>query len=117
MRPEEYIEINNFYTATVYEKGAEVIGMLRRLVGPETYARALDLYFERHDGQACTIEDWLRVFEDVSGRDLGQFKLWYSQAGTPRLRAVGALGRCALPARPVTGDARRRRASRRKRRW
>ena len=59
VRPEEYVEINNFYTATVYEKGAEVIGMLRRLVGPETYARALDLYFERHDGQACTIEDWL----------------------------------------------------------
>ena len=88
VRPEEYIEINNFYTATVYEKGAEVIGMLRRLVGPETYARALDLYFERHDGQACTIEDWLAVFEDASGRDLAQFKLWYSQAGTPRLSAT-----------------------------
>ena len=87
VRPEEYVEINNFYTATVYEKGAEVIGMLRRLVGPETYRAALDLYFERHDGQACTIEDWLRVFEDASGRDLSQFKLWYSQAGTPRLRA------------------------------
>ena len=88
VRPEEYIEINNFYTATVYEKGAEVIGMLRRLVGPETYARALDLYFERHDGQACTIEDWLAVFEDASGRDLAQFKRWYSQAGTPRLTAT-----------------------------
>ena len=87
VRPEEYIEINNFYTATVYEKGAEVIGMLRRLVGPETYSRALDLYFERHDGQACTIEDWLKVFEDASGRDLTQFKRWYSQAGTPRLKA------------------------------
>ena len=86
VRPEEYIEINNFYTATVYEKGAEVIGMLRRLVGPEVYAKALDLYFERHDGEACTIEDWLRVFEDASGRDLAQFKLWYSQAGTPRLK-------------------------------
>jgi aminopeptidase N len=88
VRPEEYVEINNFYTATVYEKGAEVIGMLRRLVGPETYARALDLYFERHDGQACTIEDWLAVFEDASGRDLSRFKRWYSQAGTPRLRAA-----------------------------
>ena len=87
VRPEEYVEINNFYTATVYEKGAEVIGMLRRLVGPATYRAALDLYFERHDGQACTIEDWIRVFEDASGRDLAQFKLWYSQAGTPRLRA------------------------------
>jgi aminopeptidase N len=87
VRPEEYVEINNFYTATVYEKGAEVIGMLRRLVGPEIYRAALDLYFERHDGQACTIEDWIRVFEDASGRDLAQFKLWYSQAGTPRLAA------------------------------
>lgn len=86
VRPTEYIEINNFYTATVYEKGAEVIGMLRRLVGPETYRQALELYFERHDGQACTIEDWLKVFEDVSGRDLSQFARWYSQAGTPRLR-------------------------------
>ncbi|MEM9270420.1 MAG: DUF3458 domain-containing protein, partial [Pseudomonadota bacterium] len=82
---EEYIEINNFYTATVYEKGAEVIGMLRTLVGAETYAKALDLYFERHDGEACTIEDWLKVFEDASGQDLSQFKLWYSQAGTPKL--------------------------------
>ncbi len=88
VRPEEYIEINNFYTATVYEKGAELIGMLRRLVGPENYAKALDLYFERHDGQACTIEDWLAVFEDATGRDLSQFKRWYSQAGTPRLTAT-----------------------------
>ncbi len=105
VRPEEYIEINNFYTATVYEKGAEVIGMLRRLVGPETYSRALDLYFDRHDGQACTIEDWLRVFEDVSGRDLGQFKLWYSQAGTPRLRAVEHWDGARYTARPLTGNA------------
>ncbi|HET9068150.1 MAG TPA: aminopeptidase N, partial [Amaricoccus sp.] len=90
VRPEEYIEINNFYTATVYEKGAEVIRMLKSLVGAETYARALDLYFERHDGEACTIEDWLRVFEDASGRNLGQFKRWYSQAGTPRLRVAEA---------------------------
>ncbi len=87
VRPEEYIEINNFYTATVYEKGAEVIGMLHRLVGQETYAKALDLYFERHDGQACTIEDWLEVFEDASARDLTQFKRWYAQSGTPRLTA------------------------------
>ncbi|MBE1295576.1 MAG: aminopeptidase N [Rhodobacteraceae bacterium] len=84
-RPEQFQEINNFYTATVYEKGAEVIGMLKRLVGDEGYSKALDLYFERHDGQACTIEDWLKVFEDATGRDLTQFKLWYSQAGTPRL--------------------------------
>ncbi|MFP4571005.1 aminopeptidase N [Rhodosalinus sp.] len=85
VRPESYQEINNFYTATVYEKGAEVIGMLKRLVGDEGYAKALDLYFARHDGQACTIEDWLTVFEDATGRDLSQFGLWYSQAGTPRV--------------------------------
>ena len=85
VRPESFVEINNFYTLTVYEKGAELVGMLKRLVGDEGYARALDLYFTRHDGQACTIEDWLKVFEDATGRDLTQFKLWYSQAGTPRI--------------------------------
>ncbi|CUH76656.1 aminopeptidase N [Tropicibacter naphthalenivorans] len=85
VRPESFQEINNFYTATVYEKGAEVIGMLRRLVGPEAYSKALDLYFDRHDGDAATIEDWLKVFEDATGRDLTQFKRWYSQAGTPRV--------------------------------
>jgi aminopeptidase N len=85
VRPESFVEINNFYTATVYEKGAELIGMLKRLVGDDAYAQALTLYFDRHDGQAATIEDWLRVFEDVTGRDLGQFKRWYSQAGTPHL--------------------------------
>jgi aminopeptidase N len=86
VRPDHYIEINNFYTATVYEKGAEVIGMLKLLVGDADYAKALDLYFERHDGEAATIEDWLKVFEDVTGRDLAQFKLWYTQAGTPRVK-------------------------------
>ncbi len=86
VRPDHYVEINNFYTATVYEKGAELIGMLRGLVGADVYRAALDLYFARHDGQACTIEDWIAVFEDVSGRDLSQFKLWYAQAGTPRLK-------------------------------
>ncbi|WP_227271469.1 aminopeptidase N [Roseobacter weihaiensis] len=90
VRPESFQEINNFYTATVYEKGAEVIGMLRCLVGAEAYSKALDLYFERHDGQACNIEDWLRVFEDTTGRDLTQFKRWYSQAGTPRLTVKDA---------------------------
>ncbi|MBM3616355.1 MAG: aminopeptidase N [Alphaproteobacteria bacterium] len=85
VRPESFVEINNFYTATIYEKGAEIIGMLKRLVGDADYARALDLYFQRHDGQAATIEDWLKVFEDTTGRDLTQFKRWYSEAGTPRL--------------------------------
>ncbi|RCW83418.1 aminopeptidase N [Paracoccus lutimaris] len=84
-RPDHYQEINNFYTATVYEKGAEVIGMLKRLVGDEGYRAALDLYFDRHDGQACTIEDWIAVFQDATGRDLTQFKRWYTDAGTPRL--------------------------------
>lgn len=84
-RPDHYQEINNFYTATVYEKGAEVIGMLKRLVGDEAYRAALDLYFARHDGQACTIEDWIAVFQDATGRDLAQFKHWYTDAGTPRL--------------------------------
>ncbi len=85
VRPDSFVEINNFYTATVYEKGAEVIGMLKRLVGDADYARALDLYFDRHDGRAATIEDWLTVFEDTTGRDLSQFKRWYTEAGTPRL--------------------------------
>jgi len=85
VRPDHYVEINNFYTATVYEKGAELIGMLKRLVGENGYRQALDLYFERLDGRAATIEDWLKVFEDATGRDLTQFKRWYTEAGTPRL--------------------------------
>ena len=85
VRPESFVEINNFYTSTIYEKGAEVIAMLKRLVGDADYARALDLYFARHDGQAATVEDWLAVFSDTTGRDLTQFKLWYSEAGTPRI--------------------------------
>ena len=85
VRPDSFVEINNFYTATVYEKGAEVIGMLKTLVGDDAYAKALTLYFDRHDGDAATIEDWLQVFEDTTGRDLHQFKRWYTEAGTPRL--------------------------------
>lgn len=88
VRPSSFVEINNFYTATVYEKGAELIGMLKRLVGDEGYRKALDLYFTRHDGQACTIEDWLKVFEEATGRDLTQFARWYSQAGTPRVEVT-----------------------------
>jgi len=87
VRPDSYIEINNFYTSTVYEKGAEVIRMLRLLVGRDAYDAALTLYFDRHDGQACTIEDWLQVFQDVTNSDLSQFKRWYTQAGTPKLTA------------------------------
>ncbi|MEP0504056.1 MAG: aminopeptidase N [Paracoccaceae bacterium] len=87
VRPESFQEINNFYTATVYEKGAEVIGMLKRIVGDQGYQNALNLYFDRHDGDAATIEDWIQVFQDATGRDLTQFKRWYAQAGTPNLTA------------------------------
>jgi aminopeptidase N len=85
VRPDSYIEINNFYTATVYEKGAEVIRMVRGLLGSGGFRRGMDLYFERHDGQAVTIEDFLRAMEDANGADLVQFRLWYSQAGTPEV--------------------------------
>jgi aminopeptidase N len=83
VQPLSYIAIDNFYTATVYEKGAEVIGMIRTLLGPETFRKGMDLYFDRHDGEAATVEDFVRCFEDVSNRDLRQFRLWYRQAGTP----------------------------------
>ncbi|MBL8629784.1 MAG: aminopeptidase N, partial [Rhodospirillaceae bacterium] len=89
VRPESYIEINNFYTATVYEKGAEVIRMQHTLLGPEKYRKALDLYFDRHDGQAVTCEDFVACMEDAGERDLTQFKLWYRQAGTPTVTAKG----------------------------
>ena len=89
VRPESYMEINNFYTTTIYEKGAEVIRMFHTLLGPETYRKATDLYFDRHDGQAVTIDDWVQAMEDASGRDFSQFKLWYSQAGTPEIKATG----------------------------
>ena len=90
VQPQSYIEINNFYTATVYEKGSEVIGMLNTLVGPTLYRKATDLYFARHDGEAATVEDWVKCFEDSSGRDLAQFRLWYRQAGTPVVAAEGS---------------------------
>jgi len=90
VRPRRYREINNFYTATVYEKGAEVVRMIRTILGPELFRRGMDLYFERHDGQAVTIEDFLAAFQDVSGKDLSQFALWYHQAGTPNLSVTSA---------------------------
>lgn len=87
VRPESYIEINNFYTMTIYEKGAEVIRMFHTLLGAETYRKATDLYFDRFDGKAVTIDDWAQCMQDASGLDLSQFKLWYSQAGTPEIKA------------------------------
>jgi aminopeptidase N len=90
VRPEIYHEINNFYTATVYQKGAEVIRMLKLLIGADAFRRGMDLYFERCDGTAATVEDFLACFADASGRDLIEFKRWYTQAGTPLLTARGA---------------------------
>ena len=85
VRPESYIEINNFYTLTVYEKGAEVVRMLQTLLGREGFRKGTDLYFQRHDGQAVTCDDFIQCMEDANQADLQQFKLWYSQAGTPEV--------------------------------
>jgi aminopeptidase N len=85
VRPDSYIEINNFYTTTVYNKGAEVVRMMHTLLGPERFRAGSDLYFERHDGQAVTCDDFVKAMEDATGVDLKQFRLWYSQAGTPVL--------------------------------
>lgn len=88
VRPDSFIEISNFYTLTVYEKGSEVVRMLHTLLGAELFRQGTDLYFERHDGQAVTTDDFVAVMEEVSGRDLTQFKRWYSQAGTPVLEVT-----------------------------
>jgi len=85
VRPDAYMEISNFYTLTIYEKGAEVLRMIHTLLGPELFRKGSDLYFERHDGQAVTCDDFVKAMEDASGIDLTQFKRWYTQAGTPRL--------------------------------
>ncbi|TAL00332.1 MAG: aminopeptidase N [Rhodospirillaceae bacterium] len=89
VRPESYIEINNFYTSTVYQKGAEVIRMMKTLLGREKFRAGMDLYFARHDGQAVTCEDFVAAMEDASGLDLDQFALWYRQSGTPVIEADG----------------------------
>ena len=89
VRPELYREINNFYTTTVYEKGAEVVRMIHTLIGAELFRKGMDLYFERHDGEAATVEQFVQCFADVSKRDLKQFMRWYSQAGTPEVVASG----------------------------
>ncbi len=86
-RPDQFITIDNFYTATVYEKGAEIVRMLKTMLGPETFRKASDLYFERHDGEAATVEDFARAMADASGLDLSQFSLWWTQAGAPRVEA------------------------------
>ena len=116
VRPDEYHEINNFYTATVYEKGAELIRMQHALLGPERFRRGMDLYFERHDGQAVTCDDFVQAMQDASGVDLARFRGWYAQAGTPLVNVCGhydAAGRTytldveqSLPS--ATGSRRRR---------
>ncbi len=103
VRPESYQEISNFYTATVYLKGAEVVRMLRNLLGAEGFRRGADLYFERHDGRAVTTDDFVCAMEDAAGADLAQFRLWYSQAGSPELhverRYDPGAGTCTLTVR------------------
>ncbi len=98
VRPESYIEISNFYTATVYNKGAELIRMMKTILGEDGFRKGSDLYFERHDGEAATCEDFVTAMEDANDADLSQFRLWYSQAGTPRVRA-------ALSHEPATSRA------------
>jgi aminopeptidase N len=95
VRPDSYIEINNFYTATVYVKGAEVVRMVHTLIGAEAFRKGLDLYFERHDGQAVTTEDFLAAMADASGQNLDQFALWYAQSGTPEITVTDAYDQSA----------------------
>jgi aminopeptidase N len=102
VRPESYKEINNFYTATVYEKGAEVVRMVQTLIGKQAFRAGMDLYFERHDGEAATVEQFIQCFAEKSGRDMTQFMRWYSQAGTPE---VTVAGRYDAAARTFTLDA------------
>ena len=90
MRPDSYIEISNFYTATVYNKGAELIRMLHTILGPEKFRAGTDLYFERHDGEAATCEDFVKALEDASGVDLSPFRLWYCAGGHAAGRARGS---------------------------
>ncbi|HXH54088.1 MAG TPA: aminopeptidase N [Sphingomicrobium sp.] len=87
VRPDSYVEISNFYTATVYNKGAELIRMFHTMLGPEKFRAGTDLYFERHDGEAATCDDFVKALEDASGADLSAFKIWYGQAGTPKVKA------------------------------
>ena len=114
VRPTTYREINNFYTATVYDKGAEVVRMLKALLGPAQFRKGMDLYFERHDGHAATVDQFIQCFADATGTDLTQFMRWYSQAGTPAVTVSGELrrGGADLPARGRRRPCRRRRASR-----
>ena len=90
VQPQSYMAIDNFYTATIYQKGAEVIRMMATIIGREAFRRGMDLYFARHDNQAVTIDDFVAAMQDASGVDLAAFKLWYHQAGTPELTVEDA---------------------------
>ena len=90
VRPDSYMEINNFYTATVYNKGAELVRMQRTMLGTGMFRRAMDRYFEKYDGQAVTVDDFVQTMSETGSLDLDQFSIWYSQAGTPQLSAAGA---------------------------
>jgi aminopeptidase N len=109
VRPESYVEINNFYTMTVYEKGSEVVRMYQTLLGRDGFRRGMDLYFQRHDGQAVTCDDFRHAMADANGRDFAQFERWYSQAGTPRItvrtRYDAATKRFALTLTQGYGEA------------
>ena len=93
VRPSSYIEINNFYTPTVYEKGAELCRMMKTLIGDKAFAKAMKLYFKRHDGEAATVEDFVACMADASGQDMKQFFRWYEQAGTPKVSARGSFNK------------------------
>ena len=112
VRPDSYIEINNFYTMTVYEKGGEVVRMIHTILGRDRFRKGMDLYFKRHDGQAVTTDDFVQAMEDADsetgeGVDFGQFRLWYSQAGTPEVAVSAAYdpdsGICSLTLKQKTG--------------
>jgi aminopeptidase N len=103
VRPDSYFEINNFYTATVYEKGAEIIRMLKVLIGADAFRKGMDFYFTRHDGTAATVEEFIACFAETSGRNLDQFSLWYRQAGTPLLEVEAAYD---APSQSLTLDFR-----------
>ncbi|HEY5279977.1 MAG TPA: aminopeptidase N [Pseudolabrys sp.] len=103
VRPQAYKEINNFYTSTVYEKGAELVRMVQTLIGKDKFRAGMDLYFARHDGEAATVEQFIQCFADASGRDMTQFMLWYAQAGTPE---VTVATRYDAPAKTFTVDCR-----------
>ena len=96
VRPPSYQQISNFYTSTVYSKGAEVVRMMQTLVGPQKFRAGIDLYFQRHDGHAVTTDELVQAMQDASGLDLTQFKRWYDQSGTPRLACRTATIRAAM---------------------